>query len=49
MQAFTIQSQGSAAQLADIDLPEPGTGQVRIAIKACGLNFADLLMQKGTY
>ncbi|WP_108859506.1 NADPH:quinone oxidoreductase family protein [Ruegeria sp. Alg231-54] len=49
MQAFTIQSQGSAAQLAEIDLPEPGTGQVRIAIKACGLNFADLLMQKGTY
>ncbi|CUH45761.1 NADPH:quinone oxidoreductase family protein [Ruegeria atlantica] len=49
MQAFTIQFQGSAAQLADIDLPEPGTGQVRIAIKACGLNFADLLMQKGTY
>lgn len=49
MQAFTIPSHGATAQLADIDLPEPGTGQVRIAIKACGLNFADLLMQKGTY
>ncbi|WP_170559376.1 NADPH:quinone oxidoreductase family protein [Ruegeria atlantica] len=49
MQAFTIPSHGATAQLADIDLPEPGTGQVRIAIKACGLNFADLLMLKGTY
>ncbi|WP_170422892.1 NADPH:quinone oxidoreductase family protein [Ruegeria arenilitoris] len=49
MQAFTIPSQGAAAQLAEIDLPEPGPGQVRVAIKACGLNFADLLMQKGTY
>ncbi|MBO9446615.1 NADPH:quinone oxidoreductase family protein [Ruegeria sp. R14_0] len=49
MQAFTIPSPGAAAQLAEIDLPEPGAGQVRVAIKACGLNFADLLMQKGTY
>ncbi|WP_170409555.1 NADPH:quinone oxidoreductase family protein [Ruegeria atlantica] len=49
MQAFTIPTQGSAARLAEVDLPEPGAGQVRIAIKACGLNFADLLMQKGTY
>ncbi|WP_170466451.1 NADPH:quinone oxidoreductase family protein [Ruegeria arenilitoris] len=49
MQAFTIPSQGAAAQLAEIDLPEPRAGQVRVSIKACGLNFADLLMQKGTY
>lgn len=49
MLAYRIQSNGSAAQLCHVDIPAPKAGQVRIAIKACGLNFADLLMQKGTY
>jgi len=30
-------------------VPSPAEGQIRVAIRACGLNFADLLMQKGTY
>ena len=49
MRAYCVQSDGAAAQLRDLDVPVPGPGQVRVAIKACGLNFADLLMQKGTY
>ncbi|NOD92334.1 zinc-binding dehydrogenase [Ruegeria sp. HKCCD4884] len=49
MRAYCVQSEGAAAQLCDLDVPVPGPGQVRVAIKACGLNFADLLMQKGTY
>lgn len=49
MLAFHIQTNGAKAQLCNIDLTEPGDSQVCIQIKACGLNFADLLMQKGTY
>ncbi len=49
MLAYRIPTQGAAARLCDIDIPQPLEGQVRVAIKACGLNFADLLMQKGTY
>ena len=49
MRAYHIESEGGAARLCDLDIPEPGRGQVRVAIHACGLNFADLLMQKGTY
>ncbi|WP_170769124.1 NADPH:quinone oxidoreductase family protein [Ruegeria lacuscaerulensis] len=49
MLAYRISSKGADAQLCDIALPDPGPGQIRVAIKACGLNFADLLMQKGTY
>ncbi|WP_420584592.1 NADPH:quinone oxidoreductase family protein [Ruegeria sp.] len=49
MQAYRIPAQGEAARLCDIDIPTPGASQVRVEIKACGLNFADLLMQKGTY
>ncbi len=29
--------------------PEPGVGQVRIAVKAAGLNFADLMARTGVY
>src|SRR6185503_13765976 len=29
--------------------PQPGTGQVRIAVKAAGINFADLLARVGLY
>lgn len=37
--------------LAVQDLPEPrvGPGQVRIAVRACGLNFADLIAREGLY
>ena len=33
----------------DIAEPELGPGQVRIAVKACGVNFPDLLMIAGKY
>ncbi|MCA0929035.1 NADPH:quinone oxidoreductase family protein [Ruegeria profundi] len=49
MLAYRIATKGEAPRLCEIDLPHPQVGQVRVAIKACGLNFADLLMQKGTY
>ena len=42
MLAYRISSQGETARLCDIDVPIPQEGQVRVAIKACGLNFADL-------
>lgn len=49
MKAFHIAQTGAAAAIADIDIPQPAAGQVRIKIAACALNFADLLMEKGTY
>ena len=49
MLAYHIATAGDAPALTDIDIPEPGPGQVRLRIRACGLNFADLLMQSGTY
>ncbi|TMV07835.1 NADPH:quinone oxidoreductase family protein [Ruegeria sediminis] len=49
MRSYQIQAAGAAPELIETDLPEPGDGQVRVAIRACGLNFADLLMQRGTY
>lgn len=49
MRAFTIDSYGAAPAIRDTALPEPGPGQVRVRIAACGLNFADLLMAEGRY
>ncbi len=49
MQAYLVTSFDSPARLTDLPTPRPGPGQIGVKIAACGLNFADLLMQKGTY
>ncbi|MFK7938689.1 MAG: NADPH:quinone oxidoreductase family protein [Roseovarius sp.] len=49
MRAYMIRSDGAAPALAQVSLPEPQAGEIRVKIGACGLNFADLLMMKGTY
>lgn len=49
MRAFQITSHEAPASVMDLAVPEPAKGEIRLAIRACGLNFADLLMQKGTY
>ena len=35
--------------LGEIDLADPGPGQIKVAIHACGLNFADTLVIQGLY
>lgn len=49
MQAYRIPTKGGPAELTDIAEPTPGAGQILVNIRACGLNFADLLMIKGSY
>ncbi len=49
MLAYHIATKGGVAELAEIPVPDPGTGQIQVRVMACGLNFADLLTQKGTY
>ncbi|PPB80250.1 NADPH2:quinone reductase [Albidovulum inexpectatum] len=49
MKAFQITRFGETPALRDVPSPEPGPGEVRIRIAACGLNFADLLMIEGRY
>ena len=49
MLAFRITDQGHPPHLTTLARPEPGPGQIRVKIAACGLNFADLLMIKGSY
>lgn len=49
MKAFQVQSYNAAPEIMDVVVPDPAAGEIRIRIHACGLNFADLLMVKGTY
>ncbi len=49
MRAFQVASFGDKPTIADLADPAPGPGEVLLDIAACGLNFADLLMAKGTY
>jgi len=47
--AFQIASAGAAPALADISPTKPKPDEIAVEIAACGLNFADLLMVRGTY
>lgn len=49
MRAFLTHALDQDPALEDVPVPDPGPGEVRLRIEACGLNFADLLMSKGKY
>ncbi|MCL3882289.1 NADPH:quinone oxidoreductase family protein [Marivita sp. GX14005] len=49
MKAYRITSHGQPPEQDDVASPEPAPGEIRLRIYACGLNFADLLMQEGSY
>jgi NADPH:quinone reductase len=51
MKALVVTRSGGpdVLQVQDVKGPEPKEGQVLVNVKACGVNFADILMANGTY
>ncbi|UCC14782.1 MAG: zinc-binding dehydrogenase [Gammaproteobacteria bacterium] len=51
MKQVTIARHGDASRLTvrEVALPEPGPGQLRITVRAAGVNFADILIRRGLY
>ena len=49
MKAYHISSANARPSFCTLPDPELHAGDIRVDIRACGLNFADLLMIKGTY
>ncbi|WP_040604251.1 NADPH:quinone oxidoreductase family protein [Sagittula stellata] len=49
MRAYVKSFPDSGPELTEIEVPTPKPGEIRVRVAACGLNFADLLMVKGTY
>src|SRR5215470_2870909 len=36
-------------RVVEVPVPEPGDGQVRVKVTACGLNFSDIMIRQGRY
>lgn len=49
MRAMRVHGLGEALRLDEVAAPDPGPGELRLRVLACGLNFADTLMVAGTY
>src|SRR5690242_17162511 len=52
MRALQCQALGKPSDLKVValpDLPSPGAGEIKVAVAAAGLNFADTLMIAGQY
>ncbi|MFD1512601.1 quinone oxidoreductase family protein [Halomarina rubra] len=39
----------SGMQVSERDVPDPGEGEVRIEVRAAGINFADIMQRRGHY
>ena len=49
MRAMQLRDLGQPLVMSDVPMPQPGPGEVLIRLAACGLNFGDTLIVKGTY
>ena len=51
MRAIEVTSYGDSGAIepAECERPEPGAGEVRIAVEAAGINFADIMQRRGHY
>ena len=45
----TTFGESDALEATERDVPEPGSGEVRIAVEAAGVNFADIMQRRGHY
>jgi len=49
MRAVQVSKAGGAFELVEREVPEPGVGQVRIAVDACGICHSDAMVKGGMY
>jgi D-arabinose 1-dehydrogenase-like Zn-dependent alcohol dehydrogenase len=49
MQAIQVAKPGGAFEVVERDVPQPGPGQVRIKVEACGICHSDALTRGGQY
>ena len=45
----TAYGDSEVLELAELTMPDPGPGEVRIEVAAAGINFADIMQRRGHY
>ncbi len=48
MKAAQISKAGGDWELVEREIPEPGAGQVRVKVEACGICHSDALVKEGS-
>lgn len=49
MRVHEVSDDISTIRLEEVELPPPGRGEVRLRLRACSINFPDILMIQGKY
>ncbi|ABS62072.1 Alcohol dehydrogenase zinc-binding domain protein [Parvibaculum lavamentivorans DS-1] len=49
MRVHELSEDISVLRLDEVELPPPGKGEIRLRLKACSINFPDILMVQGKY
>src|SRR6056297_3559907 len=49
MKAVEVSEPGADFELVEREVPEPGPGEVRIAVEACGICHSDAFVKEGTF
>jgi len=49
MQVAQVSSPGAAFQIVEREIPDPGPGQVRIKVQACGVCHSDVFVKEGLW
>ena len=49
MKAVQVPKPGGDFEVVERDIPEPGSGQVRVKVEACGICHSDALVKEGTW
>src|ERR1700722_12512817 len=49
MKVAQVSKAGESLQIVERDIPQPGTGQVRIKVQACGVCHSDVLTKEGLW
>ncbi len=49
MRVVQVAEPNGPLELVERDIPEPGPGQVRVKVQACGVCHSDSFTKEGTY
>ena len=47
MRAVQVAKAGGPLEMVERDLPEPGRGEVRVTVQACGVCHSDMFAKEG--